>query len=174
MTTIGKAEEALGDLAGPLIGPRHPDYDAARRVYNAMIDKSTALIAQVWTQADVALAVCRATARSAPGRPGRRPQWRCARYLRRRAGYRPGRSPLLRGGPGSKTVTVGGGCTWGQVFQSTGSRFASPAVQVSDRTDLTWHSSSAFTMSNGSRCARSRTPTQPTQPAPRTSIQVVP
>ena len=57
MTTTGDVEQALGDLAGALIGPGHPDYDAARRVYNGMIDKSPALIAQVRTEADVALAV---------------------------------------------------------------------------------------------------------------------
>jgi len=55
MTTTGNVEQALGDLAGPLIGCGHPDYDAARRVYNAMVDKSPALIAQVGTRAEVAL-----------------------------------------------------------------------------------------------------------------------
>jgi FAD/FMN-containing dehydrogenase len=57
MTTTGNVEEALGDLAGTLIRPGHPDYDAARSVYNGMIDKSPALIAQVRTEEDVVLAV---------------------------------------------------------------------------------------------------------------------
>jgi hypothetical protein len=51
MTTTGDVELALADLSGPVIGRGHPDYDAARSVYNGMIDKSPALIAQVRTEA---------------------------------------------------------------------------------------------------------------------------
>ena len=121
MTTTGKAEEALGDLAGPLIGPGHPEYDAARSVYNAMIDKSPALIAQVRTEADVALAVKVAREQS-------------LLLAVRGGGHNGGGLGTCDGGlvidlagldsvevdPEAKTATVGGGCTWGQVDTATG------------------------------------------------------
>jgi len=44
MTPTGNVEEALGDLAGPLIGPGHPSTTLLDG-YNAMVDKSPALIA---------------------------------------------------------------------------------------------------------------------------------
>lgn len=44
-------------LRGPLIRPGDPSYDEARRLYNAMIDKRPALIAQCVDVADVITAV---------------------------------------------------------------------------------------------------------------------
>jgi FAD/FMN-containing dehydrogenase len=44
-------------FGGPLIGPDHPDYDAARVIWNAMIDRRPALIAQCRSTADVVEAV---------------------------------------------------------------------------------------------------------------------
>jgi FAD/FMN-containing dehydrogenase len=44
-------------MRGPLIQPRDPGYDAARKIYNAMIDKHPALIAQCATVGDVIAAV---------------------------------------------------------------------------------------------------------------------
>jgi FAD/FMN-containing dehydrogenase len=48
-------------LAGEVIGPQHPAYDEARRVWNGMIDKSPALIARCAGAGDVAAAVRFAT-----------------------------------------------------------------------------------------------------------------
>ena len=121
MTTTSKVDEALGGLAGPLIGPGHPDYDGARRVYNAMIDRSPALIAQVRTEADVALAVNVARQHG-------------LLLAVRGGGHNGGGLGTCDGGlvidlaglnsvevdPEAKTVTVGGGCTWGQVDNATG------------------------------------------------------
>ena len=47
----------IRDLDGPTIGPADPGYDTAKSVYNAMIDKSPALIAQVRTVDDVVRSV---------------------------------------------------------------------------------------------------------------------
>jgi FAD/FMN-containing dehydrogenase len=44
-------------LRGQLIGPDQPEYESARRVYNAMIDKHPALIACCVDVADVIAAV---------------------------------------------------------------------------------------------------------------------
>jgi FAD/FMN-containing dehydrogenase len=44
-------------LHGELLTPSHPDYDAARRVWNAMIDKRPALIARCAGEADVVRSV---------------------------------------------------------------------------------------------------------------------
>ncbi|MEJ2653519.1 MAG: oxidoreductase, partial [Gammaproteobacteria bacterium] len=44
-------------LRGPLIGRDHPDYDEARKLYNAMIDKRPLLIARCADVADVIAAV---------------------------------------------------------------------------------------------------------------------
>jgi FAD binding domain/Berberine and berberine like len=52
------AVENLGkNLRGVLLDPTHPDYEDARRVYNAMIDKRPALIARCLDVADVIAAV---------------------------------------------------------------------------------------------------------------------
>ena len=60
-------------LRGELIGPGDPSYDAARKVYNAMIDRRPRLIARCADVADVIAAVNSARAKAAGGRPRRRP-----------------------------------------------------------------------------------------------------
>ena len=42
---------------GPLLAPSHNDYNAARQIWNGMIDRSPALIARCTTSADVATAI---------------------------------------------------------------------------------------------------------------------
>ena len=60
-TGISLAEETIqafqARLQGTIILPGDPDYDGARRVWNAMIDKHPALIAHCADAADVTTAV---------------------------------------------------------------------------------------------------------------------
>ena len=50
-------EELAATFRGQLLRPDDPGYDAARRVWNGMIDKHPALIARCTGTADVAAAV---------------------------------------------------------------------------------------------------------------------
>ncbi|WP_369380203.1 FAD-binding oxidoreductase [Streptomyces sp. cg36] len=61
MTSPSKAGTALvelrEDLSGEVFAPGDPGYDGARQVFNAMIDRHPAVIAQCESEADVATAV---------------------------------------------------------------------------------------------------------------------
>lgn len=61
MAPLGKARAALAalreDLAGEVLAPGDPGYDDARSVFNAMIDRRPAVIAQCETQDDVVRSV---------------------------------------------------------------------------------------------------------------------
>lgn len=59
MSTIGviETEELQRSLRGDLLLPGEPDYDAARKIWNAMIDKRPAMIARCAGSADVRTAV---------------------------------------------------------------------------------------------------------------------
>lgn len=59
-------EKLRAALRGPLIGPADPSYDEARAVWNAMIDRRPALIAQCRGEADVRTALCFARAHDLP------------------------------------------------------------------------------------------------------------
>jgi FAD/FMN-containing dehydrogenase len=50
-------ETLAGSLAGDLLAAGHPDYDAARRIWNAMVQKKPALIARCRDAADVSASV---------------------------------------------------------------------------------------------------------------------
>lgn len=61
MSTTLLDTRAVGDLrsrlAGPVLGPEDPGYDGARRVFNAMVDRRPAVIAQCERASDVSEAV---------------------------------------------------------------------------------------------------------------------
>jgi FAD/FMN-containing dehydrogenase len=56
-TTIDLAIDLAERLRGHVIGPAHPEYETARRVWNSMIDKRPAAIARCADAEDVATAV---------------------------------------------------------------------------------------------------------------------
>jgi FAD/FMN-containing dehydrogenase len=125
MSTVTTAADAArrefgSGFAGELIGPEDAGYEDARRVYNAMIDKRPALIARCTGPGDVATAVAFARDRDLP--------------LAIRGGGHNGAglgtvddgividlSPLkdIHVDPQTRTVRVGGGCTWGEVDRAT-------------------------------------------------------
>jgi FAD binding domain/Berberine and berberine like len=105
---------------GELIHPGDPDYDEARSVYNAMIDRRPALIARCATPDDVAATIRLARERGLP-------------LSVRGGGHNgPGFGVVDAGivcdlslmkevqvDPAARTVRVGGGCTWGEVDRAT-------------------------------------------------------
>ena len=54
---VADIEELKKSLKGNVILPENADYDEARKIWNAMIDKHPALIAQCTSTADVVAAV---------------------------------------------------------------------------------------------------------------------
>src|SRR5213076_1435075 len=112
--------ELQAKLRGRVIEPHDRDYDDARKVYNAMIDKKPRLIARCVDVADVIS---------------------CVNFARentlllavRSGGHNAGGlgiaddalvidlAPIkyTRVDPVARTVTVGGGCTWGDVDHAT-------------------------------------------------------
>ncbi len=117
----GAAVETLrAQLRGHLVTPGDPNYDTARRLYNAMIDKYPALIAQCVDAADVISAVNFAREHHLP-------------VAIRSGGHNgPGLgsvdnglvidlSPMhgIRVDSAANTVRVEGGCLWGDVDHAT-------------------------------------------------------
>jgi hypothetical protein len=121
MTPIDAAHSELGaTFAGQLIGPADGEYDEARALFNAMIDKRPAVIARCATAQDVASIVGFARAHDLP--------------LAIRGGAHNGGglgsvndgvvadlSPLrdVSVDPDTRTVRVGGGCIWSEVDAAT-------------------------------------------------------
>jgi FAD/FMN-containing dehydrogenase len=120
MTDDDTARRELSGLKGDLVGRSDPGYAEARTIYNAFIDKSPLFVVRAADADDVAMAIA---------------------FARRH-----GLSLAVRGGghngaglgscddglvvdlsrlkdisvdPDARTVTVGGGCTWGEVDQAT-------------------------------------------------------
>ena len=116
-TTI---QELRGKLRGELITPADPTYDAARKVYNGMIDRRPALIARCRDAADVMAGVAfarehglllavRGGAHNGPG------LGTCD------GGLVLDLSPMrgVRVDPTNRTVRVAGGAVWGDVDHAT-------------------------------------------------------
>jgi FAD/FMN-containing dehydrogenase len=57
MTTTDASEALRDGFSGELLGPAHPGYDEARRVFNAMIDRRPTVVARCASTADVVAAV---------------------------------------------------------------------------------------------------------------------
>src|SRR2546421_12619190 len=112
--------ELKAKLRGPVIEPDDPDYDDARKVYNAMIDKKPRLIARCADVADVINSVNFARKHD-------------LLLAVRSGGHNGGGLGICDDGlvidlglikyarvdPAARLVTVGGGCTWGDVDHAT-------------------------------------------------------
>jgi len=119
--TAAGARRELADFEGRLIAPEDSDYEEARRVYNAMIDRRPALIARCADTADVARAVSFAREHGLP-------------LAIRGGGHNGAGLGTVEGGlvvdlsalksidvdPQARTARVGGGCTWAEVDNATG------------------------------------------------------
>jgi FAD/FMN-containing dehydrogenase len=123
-TTVSPADaarEALTGFGGELIGPDDSSYEEARAVYNAMIDRRPALIAQVTNPQDVAQVIGFAREHD-------------LRIAIRGGGHNGAGLGTVDGGvvidlsplrtvevdPENRTVRAGGGCRWGDVDTATG------------------------------------------------------
>ena len=133
ITAAQAARREMSGFAGRLIGPEDGDYEQARSVYNAMIDRRPALIARCADAQDVARAVAFARAHELA--------------LAIRGGAHNGAGlgtcddgvvidlSLLKRievDAVNGTVRVGGGCTWGEVDRATGEHgLATPSGIIS-------------------------------------------
>jgi FAD/FMN-containing dehydrogenase len=114
MSTLPHFTTDLSGIAGDLIGPDSPDYDAARTVYNEMHDPRPAVVARPASTADVARIVRHSRANDLPlaVRGG-------GHSIAGFSGCDDG--VMLHLGamsethvdPERRTMRVGGGCTWG-------------------------------------------------------------
>jgi FAD binding domain/Berberine and berberine like len=121
-TTAGEAarRELAGDFEGELITTLDSRYEVARRLFNAMIDRKPALIARCTSPTDVARVIAFARKHDLP-------------LAVRGGGHNGGGLGSVDDGvladlaglkavtvdPDTRTVRVGGGCTWAEVDAAT-------------------------------------------------------
>ena len=133
ITPAQAAREELGGFGGQLVGPEDTGYDEARAVFNAMIDKRPALVAQCASVDDVVAAVGFARKHD-------------LLVAVRGGGHNGGGLGTCDDGvvidlsqlkgvdvdPRARTVRVAGGCTWGEVDRATGEHgLATPSGIIS-------------------------------------------
>src|SRR5437762_8857325 len=118
--TADRARDELGAFEGELIGPEDAGYDEARTLFNAMIDKRPALIVRCASADEVGQVIAFARRQRLP-------------IAVRGGGHNGGGLGSVDDGvvidlsllrsvsvdPGTRTVRVGGGCTWGEVDAAT-------------------------------------------------------
>ncbi|HWM07995.1 MAG TPA: FAD-binding oxidoreductase [Solirubrobacteraceae bacterium] len=133
MSTLTSARAELDGFGGRLIGPGDADYDDARAVYNAMIDRRPGLIARCSDAGDVARAIAFAREHDL--------------LIAVRGGGHNGAGlgtcddgvvvdlsalKAIEIDPVARTVRAGGGCTWGEVDRATGEHgLATPSGIIS-------------------------------------------
>jgi FAD/FMN-containing dehydrogenase len=112
--------ELAGSFEGELISPEDAGFDDARKLFNAMIDRKPAVIARCTNAADVRAVISFAQAHDLP-------------LAVRGGGHNGGGLGSVDAGvvldlsglkavnvdPDTRTVRVGGGCTWGEVDAAT-------------------------------------------------------
>ena len=120
MTAVASTEALRTRLRGELIGPNDAGYDAARKVFNAMIDRHPWAIARCADVADVMTAVNFAR------EEGLLLAVRCGGHNGGGLGVCDdglvidlSRMKGIRVDPGARTVRLDGGCTWGDVDHAT-------------------------------------------------------
>jgi hypothetical protein len=132
-TPAHAARQELTGFGGRLIGPDDAEYDEARKVYNAMIDKRPALIAQCTSPDDVVAAVEFArrndliVAIRGGGHNGAGLGTVDDGIVIDLSGLK-----SVEVDPQARTVRVEGGCTWGEVDRATGEHgLATPSGIIS-------------------------------------------
>jgi FAD binding domain-containing protein/berberine-like enzyme len=117
--TAGHVEKLRAEFSGPLLTPDDSEYDELRRIHNGLVDKRPALIARCSTPADAAAAV----------RWGRESELEISV---RGGGHNVAGKAVTDGGvmidlslmrktqidPDARTITAGGGVTWGELNQA--------------------------------------------------------
>jgi len=117
------AEQLAGHFKGDIIGPDHAEYDEARMVWNAMIDRRPGLILRCFDTRDVVAAVSVARDHGLP------PSVRCGGHNVAGKAMSDGGLTIDLSGlrevtvdPERKLVHVGGGCLLGDVDAATAPR----------------------------------------------------
>src|ERR1700730_14540145 len=117
--TAGHVEKLRAEFSGPLLTADDSEYDELRRIHNGLVDKRPALIARCSTPADAAAAV----------RWGRESELEISV---RGGGHNVAGKAVTDGGvmidlslmrktqidPDARTITAGGGGTWGELTQA--------------------------------------------------------
>lgn len=113
-------EKLTLSLRGSVVDPQHAEYEACRKVYNAMIDRRPQMIVRCADAADVMAAVnfgrdnqMEIAIRGGGHNAGGLGVWDDALVIDL------SNIRYVRVDPGAKTVTVGGGCTWADVDHAT-------------------------------------------------------